>query len=77
MQTNRDTGETQLLSPMAADGMIGRQLAQGGRLVTAALDRVGAAGVERATRRRIGGVRDLTTQHDPLAASAWVGHRHR
>src|SRR3989475_3324673 len=65
-----------LLREVAGGELVGTDDAQRGRLGAAAvvLAGVGAARVERAARRRVGGRRYVTLQHDALPRDPWVGH---
>src|SRR5215470_1292192 len=69
--------QPELVSPVAADDVARRGLLERRRLGPAHLDRVRAAGMEVAARRRRRGIRHLARQHDALAARPRIrlGHR--
>src|SRR5690606_19995972 len=68
-----DTGEGQLACVVAGAAMLRRDLSECGDIgVAPGRPAVGAPGVERATRRRRGGVRQLAGESDPAAGAALV-----
>src|SRR5690606_23894694 len=71
-----DTVELQLVCPVAGDVVAGRDLAQDRRDVAALVDGEGAARVEVAAARRVGGVGDLAGQSLQRRAVVRVGDGH-
>src|SRR5882672_4745629 len=71
------SSQPQLGGPVAADDVTRRDLLERGRLGPTHLDRVRAARMEVAARRRRGGIRHLTLQHDAPRARARIGLGHR
>src|SRR5438445_5686285 len=69
--------QPELVGPVAADDVTGRDLLERGRLGPAHLDRVGATRVEVAAGGRCRGIRHLALQHDPPRPRARIrlGHR--
>src|SRR5262249_46205210 len=72
-----DAGERQLVGPVAARDVPGRDLWEGGRLGPAPVDDERTARVEVAARRRIGGIGDLAGQRDVAARRVGIGHGYR
>src|SRR5439155_649064 len=69
--------QPELVGPVAADDVARRDLLERGRLGPAHLDRVRAARMEVAARRRRGGIRHLALQHDAFRARPRIGLGHR
>src|SRR5215467_1860934 len=69
--------QLELVSPVAADDVARRELLERGRPGSAHLDRMRAARMEVAARRRRGGIRHLALQDDALTARTRIrlGHR--
>src|SRR5438309_2002228 len=74
LETSVFTGTA--LPQMAGHHLPRLHLAQGGGLDAAALDRIGAASVEMAARRRVDRARHVALQHALRPLDARVGHRH-
>src|SRR6266446_4268725 len=63
------------LAQMASDVVAGEDLADLGLLLGAALEGVGAAGVEAAARGRVDRARHIAFEDDALSRRLWVGDR--
>src|SRR5262249_3328983 len=72
-----DAGERQLVGPVAARDVPGRDLSERRRLGPAPVDDERTARVEVAARRRIGGIGDLAGQRDVAARRVGIGHGYR
>ncbi len=62
---------------MAGDVVAGHDLAQHRLILRAAVEGVGAAGVEAAARARVDRARHVAFEDDPLLRRLGVGDRHR